>query len=49
MLAALSSPIDPAIGHLSATAQSPDPNHARLLTVLAAVPDPPGEPGCQGS
>ena len=40
MPAASSSPIDPAIGQLLAAAQALDPKHARLLPVLAAVPDP---------
>jgi hypothetical protein len=40
MPAASSSPIDPAIGQLLATAQLLDPDRARLLPVLGAVPDP---------
>jgi hypothetical protein len=40
MPAASSSPIEPAIGQLLAAAQSLDREHARLLPVLAAVPDP---------
>ena len=40
MPAASSSLIDPAIGQLLAAAQALDPERARLLPVLAAVPDP---------
>jgi hypothetical protein len=40
MPAASSSPIDPAIGQLLTAVQSVDPDRARLLPVLAAVPDP---------
>jgi predicted transposase YbfD/YdcC len=40
MPAASSSLIDPAIGQLMAAAQALDPERARLLPVLAAVPDP---------
>ncbi|SRR6266566_5978345 len=40
MLAAPSSPIDPAISQLLAVAQFLDQGPARLLPVLAAVPDP---------
>src|SRR6516164_5491953 len=40
MPAAPSSPIDPAISQLLAAAQSLDREPARLLPVLAAIPDP---------
>lgn len=40
MPAASSSPIDPAIGQLLTAVLSVDPDRARLLPALAAVPDP---------
>jgi hypothetical protein len=45
MPAASSSPIDPAIGQLLATAQLLDPDRARLLPVPGAVPDPRARQG----
>jgi hypothetical protein len=46
MPAASSSPIDPAIGQLLAAAQSVEEEPARLLPVLAAIPDPRARRGC---
>jgi len=46
MPAASSSLIDPAIGQLLAAARALDPERARLLPVLAAVPDPRARRAC---